>query len=251
MKNRKALLLVAGIVAAAGFTYTNTRSPHGDIPIDLRDAVAQEFDTGLPVIDKGVGNVPMPKPVADAGEIGVSGNKGLFSFLEDGATKGTPFAKVKNMFEAGVPAARKDVSGWHTGRDIYRYAPSTFRGALLVGEEIRQYAGGGPLFANEEERELRVFLRENKRNPGYYDTIGELTAEEIKADLKAAKRGAWKIMFPGAEGTMVDAHGKSVLEIRVSGDYLVTHWRTYVNASREPVSEAYSYYSLKEVSLSR
>ncbi len=62
------ITMVALIAVTAGvFAYT---SPHNAIPFDLRDAVADsgKFDTGLPVIDKNSGNIPVPKPVLVNGE---------------------------------------------------------------------------------------------------------------------------------------------------------------------------------------
>ena len=66
MTSWKRYVLAAMIVTAAGFVYvTNTQR---SLPSDLRDAVAddvkpQDFDTAIPVIEKGKGDVPVPEVV--------------------------------------------------------------------------------------------------------------------------------------------------------------------------------------------
>ena len=66
MTSWKKYVLAVMIVTAAGFAYVN--NSHRNIPSDIRDAVAddvksRDFDTTIPAIEKGKGNVPVPEVV--------------------------------------------------------------------------------------------------------------------------------------------------------------------------------------------
>lgn len=58
------------VVLAAGW-YGFARNSQGDIPTDLRDAVADngEFSTSLPALDKNSGNIPAPKAEVDSASV--------------------------------------------------------------------------------------------------------------------------------------------------------------------------------------
>lgn len=69
---RKYILAAAAVATAVGFGHI--KNSHRNIPVDFRDAVADngKFDTSLPVIDKKNSDIPEPKAVPVAAEESVS-----------------------------------------------------------------------------------------------------------------------------------------------------------------------------------
>jgi formylglycine-generating enzyme required for sulfatase activity len=104
MTSWKKYVLVAVILAVAGFGYI--KSSHRNIPADLRDSVADngEFDTSLPVFDKDSGNIPEPKAVVLEGF-----SKGHVA--GDGPSAGVPTKPLKWISINGGKFAMGTVSG--------------------------------------------------------------------------------------------------------------------------------------------
>jgi len=104
----------------------------------------------------------------------------------------TPFEKLESLFNEGVPASEKDLTGWYSGRAVFKSDPCTFYGKLFVGKRLRSNSGGGPLFAGEE-----IFQGTLIRNQSleYFDSI---TPEIIHEVARAG--GTVVITFPAAAG---------------------------------------------------
>ena len=180
MSNWKKYTLAAGVVLVAGFAYIN--GTHRHIPADLRDAVAddKEFNTAIPVIEKGSGNIPEPKAAAvetntakvkkvrsSASDFsrGDPGKGPLFERVQEGAqTKSAalrfedkdPYAVLKQMFDTGKQPEKKDllVGRMLAGRTFF----SDHKGAKVpVFVAKRVHSDDGPLFPSSGLKVGTVF----------------------------------------------------------------------------------------------
>jgi hypothetical protein len=161
--------------------------------------------------------------------------------------KGLPgamaFDKLKNLFEEGVPAAKEDLAGWHSGRAVSSGEHSTdtvrnrFYGALLVGANE-----GGPLF--EAEALKLSFFMEGQLAPDYFDVMSEAAVSKIKESLLKPGRTAIMVLFPGAKGINTDTFAgyKFLVEERKARGYVVEHLAWYDKKTDQMSVEYYSYY---------
>ena len=147
----------------------------------------------------------------------------------------TPFEKLKNLFNGGVPAVRKDMTGWYAGRTVSSQEPWEADGALLIGKEEPIVPDGGPLLSEELKFTVRLVAGATS---GYFDDM----APSVIAGLQKTKVFS-SIIFPAATGSAPREYGKVTLRYRRSLGYLVEHMIS-LDKLDNVRWETYSYYFL-------
>ena len=140
----KKYVLASVIVTVAGFAYF--KGPHRNIPLDLRDAVAdnaksQYFDTTIPVIEKDMGNIPVPNaPVlVKTGALDISKD---YYVAGNGPSAGAPTKPIEwvtiagGKFNMGTDSGEK---GFEDAKPIHEVAIKTFE-MSKTAVTVEQYA---------------------------------------------------------------------------------------------------------------
>ena len=178
-----------------------------------------------------VGNVSMPFP--DSPVNYVEGNKlaadKAMARLSDLAGA-TPFEKLENLFGEGDPATKEDLTGWHSGRGVKRWAPETFFGVLIIGRDEPANPGGGPLFTDRKF----VMVSIGGGRPDYYDSMTDNYIAELK------KIPGMIVSFPIAEVVIKASNSVGTTQYRKARGYIVERYLIMYNDGKK--FETYSYY---------
>lgn len=193
------------------------------IALLARFAAAQEFN---PVIDAAgceaaLAPVPAPQAAAFAG----------------GRAAADPQRKLEALFESGIPAAEKDLAGWHSGR-AYDAARKVFTGALLAYWKAPAAENtGGPLF-QQPAVPMAVVMSETA--PDFFDAMPYDQVLRVRYAIESRER-VFMLKFPGGRAVYEDAGAKIQLEERIAGGYIVERM-TVLDKADGTTREAYAYY---------
>ncbi|HNW44630.1 MAG TPA: hypothetical protein PKI19_09005 [Elusimicrobiales bacterium] len=193
-------------------------------------AGAQAFNPVIDVSNSGlvVPAVPAPKAVQEAGDKSYSARL---------AAAADPQEKLKNLFEEGIPALEKELSGWHSGRS-YDAVRKTFTGALLAFWKAPAADNtGGPLFQQES---VPMAIVMNESDPAFFDKLPYDQVLRVRYMINSRER-VFMLKFPGAKGFYEDAGSRVMIEERVAGGYIVERM-TVLEKATETRHEVYSYY---------
>jgi hypothetical protein len=244
-------LAVLALVVGGGFYAYNLRATGPAIPGDMRDAVA---DSAVETLKKEAGpaeiNTPDPKDVKaiSAEPAGEAGYDELFSRLlgtaketHRGGSPGnmqdraavvtmldllgkTPYEKMAELFDAGVPAVKEDLLGWHAGRAVF--IDGTIEGALLIGRSLPN-----------AEQKLQIF-NTFYLVPEYYDKMPLKMVNAI--NKKMASEPKPELVLPEAKAVLAKGPLIAVIEVRRRAELLVE--RISVQNEGRPLGTVYSYY---------
>jgi len=149
-------------------------------------------------------NIPSPE-ASPAGDVSVEQLKTV-----PGAT---PEEKLKNLFEEGVPAAKEDLIGWHSGRSFSDTGEPEAR--LLIAWES---TGLKALKIDT------INTTETKDNPAFYEDMTINKISDVKRYIKTfhSERDLRSVTnFPGAVQVRSLKHGTLQIEWRKARGYII------------------------------
>ncbi|HAH32786.1 MAG TPA: hypothetical protein DCL44_10780 [Elusimicrobia bacterium] len=158
---------------------------------------------------------------------------------ETGVQGTTYYEVLKNLFEKGVPASDKDLTGWYSGRTVLTNSPNSFLGSIIIGAKQPVASDGGPLFP--QKRLLEVVGTYTANNaPDYFEKLS--LAEQKRVAMLLPLGSGVVIPFPAAEG-MAEGYsgGKTVAQYRKTEGYVFEHMVSH-DVQNNITRERYSYY---------
>ena len=151
----------------------------------------------------------------------------------------TPYEKVKNLFEKGVPATRADLTGWKAGRQFL--ASGEISASILIKNEV-YVPSGGPLFQSRDNYCITRFVDPRPGKVFAYDELKYSDAKMIMGILqKKDPSYVWEMQFPKSVAYAENETYNYFLELRKADGYIVAIERN-TTLGGEVAHLSYSYY---------
>lgn len=272
MNTKTAVVASVAAVVAAGALYVGGFKSLPPAPSDLRDAVSDSsFDALRKETGAEASEVKVPKPeikpfyVETTGRnsggirvksISLKAYKGAFQgeksagggafsdaarfdkAASDALSKlpgGTPYEKVKALFESGVPATQADLTGIKAGRVFIKDGSIEYAG--LIGMMVKvpeEVVNGGPLFPPANEARFVLGFTA--------DDMEKLSTDEMvrfKMEFERSSDFHYSTKFPEAVAVATRDNMTAKVKERKAQGYIV---EKYVVADAREERIYYSYY---------
>ncbi|MDD5302246.1 MAG: hypothetical protein PHS14_03980 [Elusimicrobia bacterium] len=187
-------MLLAALFLTAGYASAQVRA---------RDQLKASAPSGTEIA---VPAAPSAKPAGKSAE--ADGNNTLSL---SGIPGETVLDKVKTLFDKGVPATKKDLIGWHSGREVRDNRPDLLYGSVLLAGEFTDETG---------RKTFRVMSHPNWTKD-YFDDLDAAKKSFLRQKWDAVAPTAHEVVFPSAvvtskvmafreaRGCIISAYGRA------------------------------------------